>query len=385
MKKNYMNLILIAVVSLFITTACSKDVEGEQAPLAVSFKTLVANGSATATTSMLTLTFDKAIEGLTADNLAFSAGTTGATKGALTAKGQGVYELAVSGITAAGKVSVAVAKAGHTFSPETLQADVFYVAPVVITNKELIALIETATSKTFTKNADGNVEVTANQTVIDGITTLDISFKKPASLEGIEYFTKLTELKCSGNDLTALDVSKNTALTVLECSMNKLTTLDVSKNTALVKLQCFINELTALDVTKNTALTALECKNNKLTALDVTKNTALIELNCDTNELTALDVSKNTALTRLTCTRNKLTVLDVSKNTALVRFSCHINSLTTLDITTLSAIDWGYSEFGAQAPDLTLTLSLTAAQKSALPSHWISSEANRRLLLQVAQ
>ena len=36
---------------------------------------------------------------------------------------------------------------------------------------------------------------------------------------------------------------------------------------------------------------------NQLTTLDVSKNTALTDLDCDNNQLTTLDVSKNTALT----------------------------------------------------------------------------------------
>ena len=76
----------------------------------------------------------------------------------------------------------------------------------------------------------------------------------------------VTGLRCDHNELTALDVSKNSALEVLYCCDNKLTELDVSKNTALTKLRCIGNQLTALDVTKNTALTHLDCTENQLTA-----------------------------------------------------------------------------------------------------------------------
>ena len=82
-------------------------------------------------------------------------------------------------------------------------------------------------------------------------------------LEGIQYFTALTHLECSSNQLTSLDVSKNTALTYLSCWENQLTSLDVSKNTALTNLGCDGNQLTSLDVSKNTALTYLYCDGNK--------------------------------------------------------------------------------------------------------------------------
>jgi len=75
------------------------------------------------------------------------------------------------------------------------------------------------------------------------------------------------------NQLTTLDVSKNTALTRLECFDNRLTTLDVSKNTELTGLCCFDNQLTSLDVSNNTALTWLICYNNKISG---DKMTALV-------------------------------------------------------------------------------------------------------------
>ena len=97
------------------------------------------------------------------------------------------------------------------------------------------------------------------------------------SLEGIEYFTTLEVLDCTGHKIKQLDVSKNTALTRLICSSNQLASLDVSKNTTLEILQCSSNQLTSLDVSKNTALTDLSCFNNQLTSLDVSKNTTLTD------------------------------------------------------------------------------------------------------------
>ncbi|MDB9884467.1 T9SS type A sorting domain-containing protein [Candidatus Marinimicrobia bacterium] len=192
--------------------------------------------------------------------------------------------------------------------------------------------------------------LTAN---ISGVTALEVYGKEISDLTGIEGFTALKELYCWSNQLTSLDVSKNTALVRLKCANNKLTSLDVSNNTALNELESNLNQLTSLDVTANTVLTylrvddnqlisldvsknvALEnllCYRNQLTSLDVSKNTALRELSCYNNQLTSLDVSKNTALTTLLCYSNQLTSLDVSKNVALTGLSCHSNQLTSLDV-----------------------------------------------------
>ena len=49
-----------------------------------------------------------------------------------------------------------------------------------------------------------------------------VAEKSISSLEGIEYFTALTDLYCTDNLLTSLDVSNNTVLKNLDCSTNAL-------------------------------------------------------------------------------------------------------------------------------------------------------------------
>ena len=179
-------------------------------------------------------------------------------------------------------------------------------------------------------DTDGNGTLSAPE--IAGIISIDCSYCDISSLQGIEFFPRLSVLFCYGNNLTALNVSKNIELTLLLCNNNQLTKLNVSKNTDLEYLYCYGNQLTALDVSKNTALTWLLCYDNQLTELDVSKNTALTVLRCGNNQLTELDVSKNTALTELGCGYNQLTELDVSKNTTLTNLSCPSNQLTTLNV-----------------------------------------------------
>ena len=132
------------------------------------------------------------------------------------------------------------------------------------------------------------------------------------TLEGIEYFRKLETLICSDNQLTSLDVSKNTELQKLYCDGNQLTSLEVGENTVLDTLHCYNNQLTSLDVSRNSALQWLSCYKNKLTSLDVSKNTNLTLLYCDSNQLTSLDVSQNNKLEKLHCSENQLTSLKLS-------------------------------------------------------------------------
>ncbi|MBR6456334.1 MAG: ribosomal protein L7/L12 [Prevotella sp.] len=109
---------------------------------------------------------------------------------------------------------------------------------------------------------------------IDTVTSINVSGKSIADLTGIEHFTALTTLYCYSNQLTSLDVSKNTALKYLDCGNNKLTALDVSKNTALKSLYCYRNQLTSLDVSGCTALTTLRCYSN---SIDYEAMQALVE------------------------------------------------------------------------------------------------------------
>ena len=155
-------------------------------------------------------------------------------------------------------------------------------------------------SKTIDKDEDGYL----SDDEIAAATIIYVESKSIASLKGIEYFTALTSLRCFFNQLTELDVSKNTALEYLYCHDNQLKSLDVSKNTALIELACGSNQLTELNVSKNTQLTGLACDGNQLKSLDVSKNTALKWLFCEGNELTSLDVSKNTTLAELWCFNN---------------------------------------------------------------------------------
>ena len=70
---------------------------------------------------------------------------------------------------------------------------------------------------------------------IAGITLMIVDGKSIQSLKGIEFFTALAILRCSNNQLTALDVSNNKELIYLDCSHNKLATLNVTGCTALGK------------------------------------------------------------------------------------------------------------------------------------------------------
>ena len=192
--------------------------------------------------------------------------------------------------------------------------------------------------KYISENIDLNKDGVLSKSEIKSVKTIYLSESEEdgytcKSLTGINIFTELQTLKCAGNKLTTLDVSKNTKLVKLDCDVNKLTKLDVSKNTKLVELDCDVNKLTKLDVSKNSKLEYLSCKDNKLTKLDVSRNSKLKYLDCYDNKLTDLNINKNQNLIVLNCSFNKLSKLDVTKNKKLSLLKCSDNKLTKLDVT----------------------------------------------------
>ena len=155
-----------------------------------------------------------------------------------------------------------------------------------------------------------------------------------SSLTGVEHFTNLERLNVQDNEeLTTLDLSKNTALVSLLCSNTNLTSLDTSHNTKLVFLECNdVSTLTSLNVSRNTELKQLYCRDNALTALDLTNNTALEKLDCGGNEFTTLDLSKNTSLKYFGFFNGKLSSLDLTHNTNLEELYFCGNNFSTIDV-----------------------------------------------------
>ena len=76
----------------------------------------------------------------------------------------------------------------------------------------------------------------AEQVIYLNVTGLNIF-----DLKGIEAFVNLKTLICSGNELSHLDLSYNTALEILNCSSNNLTTLFVSNDSSFSFME-FFNE-----------------------------------------------------------------------------------------------------------------------------------------------
>ena len=126
----------------------------------------------------------------------------------------------------------------------------------------------------FDKDKDGAL----NQTERNAVKEIRINNSGCTSLQGLKYFSKLTDLLCGDNNLTELDVSENPELKRLICYNNSLTSLNLNKNTKLRSLNCNNNKLTVLDLRENKSLSWLRCKNNCLTSLDLRNNPQIGDL-----------------------------------------------------------------------------------------------------------
>tara|TARA_B100000902_G_scaffold31590_1_gene37806 strand:- start:10963 stop:12315 length:1353 start_codon:yes stop_codon:yes gene_type:complete len=212
---------------------------------------------------------------------------------------------------------------------------------------------------------------------INSVTSLNIASSNIHDLSGIEGFASLTNLDCSNNNLSYIELNNyylndldcsNNNLTYIElynfpylndldCSNNKidnlynlpstLNTLDCSYNSFssslnlndfpfLIDLNCsnnMINNLYNLPSTLNT----LDCSNNSLSSLSsIQQCPSLINLDCSDNYINSLNLNSNNNLVFLNVGDyeggNRLLSLDVKNNSALINLQCSNNSLISLDI-----------------------------------------------------
>ncbi|WP_298515807.1 matrixin family metalloprotease [uncultured Kordia sp.] len=162
--------------------------------------------------------------------------------------------------------------------------------------------------------------------LIENVTSLNVSNLNISDLTGIEDFTALEELTITNNSLTSLDVTNNLALETIFAGNNNLTSIDVSNNTQLTRLWLQDNNLSTIDISNNPLLFAFSVGGNSLiTIADISNNTALESLYLNDTAITTLDLSNHPQLTTLGLSNTNLNSLNLQNG--------NNTNLTTLFLT----------------------------------------------------
>lgn len=185
-------------------------------------------------------------------------------------------------------------------------------------------------------------------------TTADLT-----NLSGIEYFTNLRIVNCSGNQISSLNLTalihleeikanNNTLSTVnlsglttlkkIDFNHNFLTSININNFSNLTELFIYDNQITALNFLNNPNLSSINCRINAITSLDLTSLSSLYWVSCDSNQLTSLNVAGLPLIYEIECGNNLLTSLNVSGLSTLGILGCENNQISTLNVSSLSSL-----------------------------------------------
>jgi hypothetical protein len=213
MKKGFFAILAVLMVLAMVTTGCDNGSSPSKKD-DVTLSSVTADGSTTSTTTQLTLTFSAAVTGLSAADITLS-GVTGVTKGTLGGTGP-VYTLPISGFTASGTLSVAVAKTGYNISGSPKTAAIFYFAgnpgDIQVTLNSVTAngtATETTTelTLTFDKAITGLSAADITLSGVTGVTKGTLGGTAPAYKLPISGFTVGGELSVDVVTKTGYNIS----------------------------------------------------------------------------------------------------------------------------------------------------------------------------------
>jgi uncharacterized repeat protein (TIGR01451 family) len=188
-------------------------------------------------------------------------------------------------------------------------------------------------------NSDGEVQLSEAQAVI-GLTISTSNLNNTGditSLAGLEYFTNLKVLLCSGNNFPAFTVA-STSLEKLECDHCQVQSLDLSGTPNLKTLNCWHNQIAALDFASTPQIENIACFNNNLTTLNLNGLPNLSHVECNFNQLTTLTIQSLPMLHQLLCNNNQLASIDLQQIPSVQYVDCSYNPITTVNLTGLNAL-----------------------------------------------
>ena len=177
------------------------------------------------------------------------------------------------------------------------------------------------------------------------LTTLNVASKNIADLSGLNNFTNLVDLNASDNNLTQIDISKNSLLEIINLDNNALTNVDFSKNFSLKNINVGDNQISNIDVYFLTELESLQCYKNQISTINLVSNKKLLAFVANENQLKTVDIRVNTALVWIDVDDNLLENLTIKNgnNSIITQFSTTGNpnlSCIEVDDVSFSETNW---------------------------------------------
>lgn len=175
----------------------------------------------------------------------------------------------------------------------------------------------------YDKNSDGKL----SKNEADSVKEMNVTYKGIKSLQGIEYFSQLQILDCSGNPFTSLNVSQNKKLQKLTFNGSGVKTVSIDGLKELKGIYFIEGEVSKVNLTNLPNLEVLTCARNKISSLNLKNLPKLNHLSCADNKLTSLNLSPFKNLKYVWCYNNEITEMDVT-GLSLSTLSCMNNYMS---------------------------------------------------------
>ena len=159
---------------------------------------------------------------------------------------------------------------------------------------------------------DENLTIVMQEKIGEYTGKLDISGKEISNLLGIQYFTGITELDCSHNNIALLDLSKLPNITNVKADYNDLADVTLAKDGKPETLNLANNNLVTLNLAGYTTVKSLDVSSNKLTTLNLAGLYQLTTLDCSDNALSGFGVEGLVGLETLISDGNAVVAMNVS-------------------------------------------------------------------------
>lgn len=190
-------------------------------------------------------------------------------------------------------------------------------------------------------NFDTNRDGFLSRSEVVSITSINVNTDDIESLSGIEYFSNLTSLDCSGSffsrengptgKIVELDCSNNLQLNKLICNRTAICSINIEENKQLFWVEINDSNLTSISIGQKPALSSLYIINNPISEIDLSSCERLSRLEIEGCELSTLILPKSSLL-YLNVANNNLTSIDLSNFQELQSLIIGGNNLNHLDI-----------------------------------------------------